>query len=154
MAEVASGKSHPDVAETLLKELMLPTGPGMCGSCHSLDRLEDGSWKVHWLAKRPQTELSSFSFFSHAPHELQAELADCSACHRILDSAPVMETYASSNASNFSAGFHAVTRQDCAECHRPDAAGDHCTQCHHYHVDTAPPAQDPVIPAVAYGSRQ
>jgi hypothetical protein len=72
--------------------------------------------------------------FSHAPHTLQAELADCTACHRINEKSTVMETYKNQDAKTFVSGFLALTKQACATCHKPGAAGDSCTQCHRYHV--------------------
>jgi hypothetical protein len=33
--------------------------------------------------------------------------------------------------------FAAMSRGQCAACHRPGAADDGCTQCHNYHVGQA-----------------
>jgi hypothetical protein len=65
---------------------------------------------------------------------MQPQLADCAACHKINESATVMKSYQKLTANKFAAGFHAMTKQDCATCHKPGAAGDNCTQCHQYHA--------------------
>jgi hypothetical protein len=105
----------------------------MCGTCHSIDRTASGALEVNWHAKQP-TATAAFTMFSHAPHVLQPQLADCTECHRVKESANVMESYTTPELEEITAGFHAFTKQDCAMCHRPGAAGDGCTQCHRYHV--------------------
>ena len=137
LAEATSGPQKK-VAESLLLNMMQPTAPGMCGSCHSVDRTASGALEVSWRALAAPNPDPHFTIFSHAPHTLQPELADCTTCHRINAASAVMETYKSQDAQNFAAGFHALTKQDCATCHKPGAAGDSCTQCHRYHaLDTA-----------------
>jgi hypothetical protein len=138
LAEATRGPQSK-LAESLLMQVMKPTAPGMCGSCHSVDRNPAGGLTVNWQAKQTDN-VRSFTVFSHAPHELQTQLADCSACHRFAESSDVMATYAQPIPTEFAPGFHAVTRQDCATCHKPGSAGDSCTQCHRYHVSTL---QDP-----------
>ena len=113
---------------------MAPTAAGQCGSCHSLDQLPEGRHAVQWLAKGAADVSPSFTTFSHSPHLAQAELADCQACHQVNPLAQVMATYQSQSAETFESGFQPLTRQACAECHTPHAAGDSCTQCHQYHV--------------------
>lgn len=120
-------------AEGLLLEMVKPTAMGMCGTCHSVDRTTDGGLEVQWRAEEPRFR-RDFTVFSHAPHTLQHQLADCTACHRIDESATVMESYAAHDPTTFASGFHAMTKQDCATCHKPAAAGDSCTQCHRYHI--------------------
>lgn len=134
VTEATTGK-HATIAKPLLKQMMVPTAAGQCGSCHSLDRLDDGRCVVQWYAKRVDDHPVSFTKFSHSPHLTQAQLADCQACHQINPLANVMAGYADTNATNFENGFQPLTKQDCAECHTPKAAGDSCLQCHQYHVD-------------------
>lgn len=133
LAEASEGQ-HGNAAENMLELAMKPTAPGMCGSCHSVDRLENGQLKVNWFAKQPTDLGPQFTAFSHAPHILQAELADCNTCHRLDQTAKVMNTYTQPDPYAFVPDFHELTRQNCAECHTPGAAGDSCTQCHRYHA--------------------
>lgn len=132
----ASATRHAELTKPLLTQLMDPTAPGQCGSCHSLDRLGDGRCVVQWFAKRVDDQPTAFTHFSHGPHLTQAELADCQACHQINPLANVMATYSETNPSSFESGFQPLNKQDCAECHTPKAAGDSCLQCHKYHVGT------------------
>ncbi len=133
LTEATYGR-HAAITKPLLKQMMSPTAPGQCGSCHSLDRMDDDRCVVQWFAKRADDQTASFTTFSHAPHLTQAELADCQSCHQINPLASVMATYSDTNATTFENGFQPLTRQDCAECHTPKAAGDSCLQCHKYHV--------------------
>lgn len=132
-AEATRGPQQSQ-AKAWLLEVMKPTSPGMCGSCHSVDSQADGSLVVEWFAKQEATSGPKFTVFSHAPHVLQTQLADCGSCHRLAESAAVMETYAGTDPHKFAAGFHHFTKQECATCHKPGAAGDSCTQCHRYHA--------------------
>jgi len=134
LAAEATGNQHRAAAEKLLQQAMKPTAPGLCGSCHSIDRTESGALAVHWFAKQPADAGPQFTFFSHRPHLSQAELTDCQSCHRISESTGVMESYTQFDPQQFTADFHALTKQSCAECHTPKGAGDSCTQCHKYHV--------------------
>ncbi|MGI9429445.1 MAG: hypothetical protein ACR2NM_12355, partial [Bythopirellula sp.] len=133
MTEATTGP-HARIAKPLLKQLMAPTGPGQCGSCHSLDRLEDGRCVVQWFAKRVDDQRAGLTTFSHAPHLAQAQLADCQACHQINPLAKVMTTYSGDSITTFENGFQPITKQACTECHTRRAAGDSCTQCHQYHA--------------------
>jgi hypothetical protein len=132
IAEATRGPQK-ETAENLLTQIMKPTAPGMCGSCHSVDRRANGSLEVNWFAEQPPTT-KAITQFSHAPHVLQTQLADCTACHRMNETAPFMESYQQQDPHSFVAGFHQLTKQDCTTCHKPGAAGDSCTQCHNYHV--------------------
>jgi hypothetical protein len=125
------------LAETLLISMMSPTAPGMCGSCHSVDRAPKGGLVINWWANQGEDN-QDFTVFSHNPHVLQTQLTDCAECHRFAESVDVMATYAQTNPREFASGFHALTKQDCATCHKQGAAGDSCTQCHRYHVRPQP----------------
>ena len=134
MAEATAGP-HAKIAQPLLQQLMLPTAPGLCGSCHSVDRQEkSGRSVVLWFAKQPTDQPTAFTSFSHAPHITQAELANCQACHQINPLANVMASYSSEKPTEYESGFQPLTKNNCAQCHKPAAAGDSCMQCHKYHV--------------------
>ena len=125
MTEATTGR-HAEIAKPLLKEMMAPTAAGLCGSCHSVDRLQDDSRIVQWLAKRVEESTPSFTSFSHAPHLTQKQLADCQTCHQINPLANVMGSYTNDSPTNFQNGFQPLTKQSCAECHTSQAAGDSC----------------------------
>lgn len=133
LAEAASG-THAEIAEPLLRQEMLPTAAGQCGSCHSLDRVDGGRWQINWLAKQPGDRGRSFTVFSHGPHLSQASLADCRSCHAISATAITKSNYQGNSPHDAVDGFEPVTRASCAECHTQQAAGDSCLTCHRYHT--------------------
>lgn len=120
-AVAAANGSRGERAEPLAAELFRPTGPGLCGSCHIPRQDSEGDWSISWWSARPEAHARGFTHFSHGPHLVQPQLADCTSCHQI-------------DAASAGDGFAPMTRQSCAECHTPQAAGDRCTQCHNYHV--------------------
>ena len=132
MTEATQGR-HADLAEELLRTVMKPSSAGQCGSCHSIDRTND-VLEVHWYPKRQIDSDTPFTRFSHGPHLIQAELADCASCHQSLPDSRVMENYKDQNPHVYEPGFEPITKASCAECHVSGAAGDSCLQCHQYHV--------------------
>jgi len=146
-AEAASGK-HAALAQPLLEIMMAPTAPGQCGTCHSVDRTAGDRLQVQWYAKRGTAQsalseghnhlVSHFTRFSHGPHLLQSQLADCTACHRTRGAANVMESYTGHTPHVFEAGFEGLRKSQCAECHVSGAAGESCLQCHQYHAGGLP----------------
>ena len=130
----ASGSTHAAIALPLLRQQMLPTAPGQCGSCHSVDRLETGKWIINWQPKQPNDRGRGFTFFNHGPHLTQAELADCQACHGLDENIDTKINYQYDSPHDFVDGFQPLTKAHCSQCHTPQAAGDSCLQCHRYHV--------------------
>lgn len=135
------GPEHAELREAALAELAGPNSPGRCATCHSIDQQPDfhrqnsGELIVHWQALGA-THPRAFTRFSHRPHVNQPQLADCTHCHALDPTADrIAAPYASREPTNFIAQFQPVTKSACIECHQPKAAGDSCTQCHHYHVD-------------------
>ncbi len=133
MTEATTGR-HSKITKPLLKQMMAPTAAGLCGSCHSVDRMENDRCVVQWFGKHVEDAPSSFTSFSHAPHLTQKQLADCQSCHQINPLANVMASYTADSPTDFQNGFQPLTKQSCAECHTSQAAGDSCMQCHQYHV--------------------
>jgi hypothetical protein len=151
-------------AAELRQEWIGPQAPGGCGTCHATRRDASGATSVAWEARRSQTSLGALTRFSHAPHVVQPVLGDCRACHRLPDvsagsgvalasttadsaaeSESIVEPAASGETGAACGGDFAPLQRDlCAQCHRPHAAGDRCTQCHVYHplriFDAVPPA--------------
>lgn len=106
-------------ATTALRaSLTQPNSIGYCAQCHSIDRdgKSDGL-AIHWHSANREPSLKSFTTFSHRPHLIQPQLADCSHCHEMS-----------------STGFAPLAKSACASCHTATAAGDQCLKCHNYHV--------------------
>lgn len=136
LAAEAAGGELGHLIEPLLVEAMAPTAPGGCGSCHTLDHLPNGRWEIQWRAHTGDS-VRRFTKFSHRPHVLQPQLADCSACHTVDPEANVATASAGHDPHNFAAGFLPIQKDLCASCHMQKAAGDSCQKCHNYHVDGA-----------------
>ncbi len=133
LAEAATG-SHAPIAEPLLRSALAPTAAGQCGSCHSVERDVAGNLAIQWRPFNPLREPRGLTHFSHAAHVLQSQLADCTACHRIVPGSSPPAPYASDDPRQFVAGFASMAKATCVACHTASAAGDACTQCHRYHA--------------------
>ncbi len=117
----------------------LETEPLTPGGEESLDR----GWRslAHAAGNRP------FTRFNHFPHLDIPALSDCKSCHRMLPQPmrePAVARYVSTGekkdvvAHRFSdSHFEAMRKEACADCHHRKAAGDQCTKCHNYHVQTS-----------------
>ncbi|MGL4514903.1 MAG: hypothetical protein ACRCT8_17595 [Lacipirellulaceae bacterium] len=131
---------HAALRDACLAEFARPEAPGQCLECHGVER-STGRVAIHWRGRDRLGEPRGFTKFSHRPHLTQPELADCTHCHKST-AAPVEATAAkakqlvlvSSESPTAAADFAPIAKTSCSACHRPHAAGDHCTQCHHYHV--------------------
>ena len=91
-------------------------------------------WKID---QRPSAE-RTITKFSHTPHLTIPALSDCQSCH-VLSSqnSSVAGTYGwSQSGMIMHHEFQSMLRHNCSKCHTKESAGDTCTQCHNYHVDT------------------
>lgn len=113
--------------EPLLMELTEPTAAGLCATCHQVSQNDHGQWHVAWQFASERGSSSTFTRFSHGPHLLQPQLANCTSCHVIAEEA-------SRDIAPGTAEFLPITREGCANCHTPHGAGDRCVDCHRYHV--------------------
>jgi Zn finger protein HypA/HybF involved in hydrogenase expression len=115
-----------------------------CVECH---QSPSGDGLAGWRATDPATRGKTFTKFSHRPHLNLPQLSDCLSCHAPRGESALPEN--SINAASFSTGafgsdqtgsetatidFELVNRSLCVSCHRPEGAGDGCTQCHNYHI--------------------
>jgi hypothetical protein len=129
--------SQRPVAAAMLKELTKPSEPGLCVSCHSLEKSAAGELMVNWRSYDRSKEPRGFTKFSHSPHLLLPQLADCTHCHAIDDAAANAAAYTDVDPRRFASDFVAISKRQCVECHTAKAAGDRCQSCHNYHVQSA-----------------
>jgi len=123
------------VARAVFEELSRPLAPGLCTSCHSVEETASGAFKIHWQALDPTSQPRTLTRFSHGPHLLLPQLADCTHCHAIDHAATTAVSESSGEPHRFISDFKPLSKQQCVECHTAKAAGDACQKCHHYHVD-------------------
>ncbi len=117
------------ILERFKEECLQPNSLGRCVECHQAltDLTGKNNHRTLWQAKRFDPRVRELTRFDHGPHLLQPGLSDCKTCHRMIESD-------SSTAIQHRIDFASIRRSDCVSCHRPQAAGDHCTQCHNYHT--------------------
>ena len=109
-------------------------GPGLCRSCHTMDRRNGDSFVVNWLPRYRDPSIRSFTRFSHGSHLVQPELRDCTACHELDLTRSNAESFVDFNPLTTVSNFRAIVKADCASCHREGQTNNSCTQCHSYHV--------------------
>ena len=127
----------------IAEQLLSAQGIGRCTECHSnfknassesrlvgvdLGQSNRGSTQVNdrWHAERFSVAVRQLTKFDHGPHLIQPQLQSCVACHAWNEAKKLDD-----NLSEFSA----LKIEQCTSCHLPNAAGDHCTQCHNYHAN-------------------
>lgn len=129
--DLAVRTNNSQLRTALLEDLGRPNSPGTCLSCH---QVQDDGRSIAWRGFDRRHEPRTFTKFSHRPHTLQPELANCTHCHALN----VPESNSPSLVSVSSAAdphdFLPIGKQACASCHTPQAAGNACIQCHNYHV--------------------
>jgi hypothetical protein len=134
LAAMPNLAKHP-LAIAMHKELSKPTAPGLCASCHSVEQATDGKVTINWRAHDRTQEPREFTNFSHGPHLVLPQLADCTPCHTIHDASDTTGSYAGWDPQQFVSEFAPLSKQSCVECHTAKAAGESCQQCHNYHVE-------------------
>ncbi len=127
-----------------------PVASGRCLQCHTADHdTDDGSFQIHWHAFRPAAG-HGLARFAHDAHVTTLKQEECDACHRVdPKSAFPLEFYrgefftresqqqtlrlnTDANSPRTS-GFVQINKTICAACHKKDAVGGACLQCHKYH---------------------
>ncbi len=135
--------------------------PGGCAECHLLSDsnssvlVGDGMDRA-WKSVARSDAVRPFTRFDHAPHLTLPMIRDCRYCHvleeghRLKDGEPenlatVLAQHRGSELTAMHATvrdhlhteFRSMEKSQCNACHRPNGAGDGCTQCHNYHVGNA-----------------
>lgn len=105
-----------------------------CTTCHQTARA--GS-VASWRALPEQGASKTFTRFSHRPHMNLPTLMDCKYCHKVSGTGdPHAIQNVSTGVGHPPHDFDPLTLDSCAKCHTAQAAGDQCTKCHLYHVDS------------------
>ncbi|MFO0922121.1 MAG: hypothetical protein U0905_06475 [Pirellulales bacterium] len=156
---------------------------GNCVECHDRLLHPVSAWNdaasflPHWKIPRRRADVREATKFDHTPHLLIPSLVDCTRCHALNESksegadptshaaesrfvsAIAPSTRAQSFTANRSDDIHAehafrpMTKGQCSSCHRPNGAGDSCTQCHNYHVHDPIFRETRTIERAVHGNR-
>jgi len=139
------GSGHEDVVLKSLIEMtssvdrrlrdLVVTQPAVaaCVSCHV---------RLPWRSGEPDGLRDRLTRFTHRPHLDITGLQDCQHCHTMPDEAERQPFEADLNRVSanptpnrpHASDFLPLKKAACVSCHTPNAAGDHCTTCHRYHV--------------------
>ncbi len=111
--------AHLKEGDPLRKRFFKQSVVAACVECHATADSIIPQWTSIDLVGRK----SEFTKFSHRPHLNVSGLGSCLHCHQVTP-----ETSSMTN------DFQPLTRESCAACHLPHAAGDSCTTCHRYHI--------------------
>lgn len=134
----ASLQSNDPLANRVLENKTVAA----CVRCHPGAANRPGNWNsINRIGRRDQ-----FTKFSHGPHLNIASLANCTACHQVVDSdlsgdekhanwISAVTGRSTPQAEMHNHEFAPIQKSDCATCHIRNAAGDSCVKCHRYHID-------------------
>jgi hypothetical protein len=100
-----------------------------CLACHT-----GLPWRVNTASASLRDQLTRFS---HRPHLDIAALQNCQHCHTESSDGSTVGAEIGGSRDQAHSDFIPLTKAACAHCHTPQAAGDHCTTCHRYHVGNA-----------------
>ncbi len=119
----------------MFSKLMNKDSVGQCSKCHSVDKINDETFKVNWLAASIQKNSYDFNKFKHAPHIKSANNNTCVTCHKIDSQINYAKSFQKNNDPHkFLSNFSPMLKNACTECHKPDVTSDSCLQCHKYHA--------------------
>lgn len=121
--------SVPALAD-VFAELSARGTPGQCGKCH--ESLSKPQWQIRWTMSEKSEAQMSLTHFDHSSHLHIVAQDGCASCHRLELEKTVKQ-------------FSAIAKADCQSCHTAQAAGDDCTTCHSYHLNSS----QVVLPATA-----
>lgn len=113
-------------------------GASRCNECHLVlnkriekeqsDLVRHAPVPVRWRSAQYDPSIRNLTKFDHGPHLILPMMQDCRVCHRLPESVDKQPSIGLIQ-------FESVKKADCSSCHRAEAAGESCTQCHNYHTN-------------------
>jgi hypothetical protein len=147
LASLSAGVSA-DVARSAFDKLADPDAPGACMKCHTVDA-GDHQARVNWFPARPEPHAHPLTVFNHTAHFSLLTDRGCATCHQLAPEAEYAKFFMPTdgalpkNPNKFASNFAPLSETVCAQCHKPQVAGDNCLLCHRYHTgDFAPKVQE------------
>lgn len=129
------GKADSNLASPVFDMLTAKDAQGQCTKCHSVDAAKEGDRKIKWAPSSIATRASRFTSFAHEPHFGLIGERGCLTCHDLSGAAGYQNTYKAHDPTVFVSNFKLVQQNQCASCHKKNAARDDCLLCHKYHVN-------------------
>ena len=135
MMDIVASQADGDDRATgaFMKKMVSDSSIGACNDCHTIDA-ESGGMRVNWVPHYRDPSLRSFTHFSHGPHLVQSELADCTVCHQLNAGLTNAHTFDHFDSGEVISNFEPIRKSNCVSCHHEAGAGSSCTQCHDYHI--------------------
>lgn len=112
----ASATTHRVPRQGLLLNILAENSLKVCASCHSIDTSGE-HYAINWNVVPRDTSRRHFTEFSHRPHLLQPQLADCRHCHVINAQGNVLSNYESTDPMAHAHDFQPITKATCISCH-------------------------------------
>jgi hypothetical protein len=137
-AQLAGSDSEPP---DVFQQIADPQAPGVCMKCHTADRTENRI-TINWLPAHAEPNAHPFTVFKHTAHFSLMGDQGCQRCHALNPDSTYSKYFTTDVSSpkrdphRFQSNFRPLSKELCAECHRPRVAGDGCLMCHQYHVGT------------------
>ena len=133
VAEIPDANIRTDTS-SLFAKLTSASGVGKCRSCHTVDQMDDNSFRVNWEPNYRDVSFRSFTRFSHGSHVMQPMLQDCKHCHELDSQRSNKDSFISFDSSQAISNFKPIQKANCTTCHREGQTSNSCTQCHNYHI--------------------
>ncbi|WP_339744164.1 hypothetical protein [uncultured Rubinisphaera sp.] len=155
LSDQKSSSYSQNLFKRMFQERVTPGATGRCMKCHTFDKTSKGSFAINWETSHERQTTKEFTFFSHGPHltfmnkETQSSnnetrrIQDCQSCHPLNPAEPQFVNEAFSDTDGMphanrnyhsTLGLISPSKQNCAQCHQKQFAGDNCLQCHNYHI--------------------
>jgi len=134
VTDIATHNSNNDGTKRLMDQFLKPTSTGLCASCHTVDRIVGDRLAVNWNSMTRDPSIREFTRFSHRPHLIQPQTADCSSCHELLVDVDIQDSFSGFDPMKNKSNFRPTTKMDCMGCHQKGQASNSCTTCHNYHI--------------------
>jgi len=142
-----SGRLHDggkdSVAASVFALLSHKDAQGQCTKCHSVDQGANGSRLIEWGTSTLADKSGRLTSFLHEPHFGLLDRRGCLTCHETDATAKYQSSYEQRDPKMFFSNFKPMRMQQCATCHKTNAAREDCSLCHTYHVNnvTSPIAE-------------
>ncbi len=158
--EPDSSSNSQNLFSQWFQERITPGATGRCMKCHTFNKTVTGSFAINWKTSHENKSSREFTFFSHGPHltflktpadsavQPPNRIQDCQSCHPLNSAEPefINKAFLKTDGrphpeiDHFSTiGLLSAKKQNCAQCHQNNLAGDNCLQCHNYHVHSLGP---------------
>jgi predicted CXXCH cytochrome family protein len=121
--------------QTLVKEILNPSGAGNCIKCHSVSETDE--LRVDWNSITDDS-IKKHNKYNHQPHlNVLGPGSQCETCHGLNTKADYASSFKQTDPSVFESNFHPIKSDVCSSCHQKEKISEACLTCHEYHEDSS-----------------